>query len=398
VSRSKRKSHLPAIKGIRANISTILLLVTVLFFVFVSRVIYSPLLPSIERDLDLNHTQAASFFLFITMGYTLMNVLSGFIASWLNHKLTIFLSVLLVASATALVAASPSLAMIRLSLVLVGVGAGLYPPSGISTATSLVDTKDEGKVLSIHEVGPNLGFILAPLIVALLLPILTWRSCLFLISLFGLLVGALFLILGRGGYFSGEPPVLSNASQILSLPSFWVVTVLLALGAGASVGLYSIIPTYLVFERGLDQGLVNTIVGISRISSLVALFFAGYLVDRFGAKAVISAILVCAGVATAAFWARFQPVLFAAVFVQPILIVSFFPAILTAASRIAPRNLQNLTVSFMLPIGYGFGGGILPVLFGWLGDNASFALGFLLYGMMLIAAAALPFLLRLKHT
>lgn len=398
MSHPKRRSHQPIIKGIRANISTILLLVAVLFFVFLARVIYSPLLPSIEGDLHLNHTQAASFFLFITLGYTVMNIFSGFIASWLGHRSTIFFSVFVVTSATAFIASASSLPLIRVGLVLVGVGAGLYPPSGIATVTSLVNAKDEGKVLSIHEVAPNLGFILAPLIVALLLPRLPWRTCLLLISLLGLLFGTLFIIFSRGGSFRGEAPVLSNTRQILSLPSFWIATALLALGAGASIGLFSIIPTYLVFERGLDPNLVNTIVGVSRISSLSALFFSGYLVDRFGAKMIISVILLFAGIATAAFWARSQAILLAAVFIQPILIVSFFPAFLTAISRIAPRQLQNLSISFVLPIGYGFGGGILPVLLGWLGDNASFALGFLLYGLVLIGGSFLPFLLKLKNT
>jgi NNP family nitrate/nitrite transporter-like MFS transporter len=396
VSHPKRRSHQPIIKGIRANISTILLLVAVLFFVFLARVIYSPLLPSIERDLHLNHTQAASFFLFITLGYSLMNIFSGFIASELGHRSTISLAALLVSSATMFIALSSSLLLIRVGLVLVGVGAGLYPPSGIATVTSLVNAKDEGKVLSIHEVAPNLGFILAPLIVALLLPRLAWRSCLLIISLLGLLIGTLFMIFSRGGGFRGEAPVLRNASQILSLPSFWIATILLALGAGASIGLFSIIPTYLVFERGLDPNLVNTIVGMSRISSLFALFFAGYLVDRFGAKMIISVILLVAGIVTAALWFRSQAILLAAVFIQPILIVSFFPALLTAISRIAPRHLQNLSISFVLPIGYGFGGGILPVLLGWLGDNASFALGVRLYGLILIGGSFLPFLLKLR--
>lgn len=397
LSQPKRRSHKPLIKGIRANIHTILLLVSVLFFVFIARVIYSPLLPSIEHDLHLNHTQAASFFLFIALGYTCMNIFSGFIASRLGHRSTIFLAVVLVSSTTVFIAVSSSLLLMRVGLMLVGVGAGLYPPSGIATASSLVDSRDEGKILPIHEFGPNLGFIAAPLIVALLLPYLEWRSCLLIISALGLLIGALFIIFSRGGEFRGEAPVLRNITQILVLPSFWITAVLMALGAGASIGLYSIIPTYLVFERGLDPALVNTIVGVSRISGLIALLFAGYLVDRFGARTLISAILLSAGIATAAIWARSKTVVLVAVFIQPLLIVSFFPAVLTAAARIAPRNLQNITLSLILPISYGFGAGVLPVLLGWLGDNATFALGFLIYGMMLIVGSALPFLLKLKH-
>jgi NNP family nitrate/nitrite transporter-like MFS transporter len=397
MSQRKRRIHQPLIKGIRPNISTILLLVSVLFFIFFARVIYSPLLPSIERDLHLSHTQAASFFLFVTLGYISMNIFSGFIASWLGHRTTIFLAIMLVSSATVFIAVSSSLLLIRAGLIVVGLGAGLYPPSGVATASSLVHSKDEGKVLSIHEFGPNLGFVAAPLVVAMLLPRLEWRSCLLIISVLGLLIGTLYIIFSRGGGFKGEAPVLRNLTQIFSLPSFWTTAVLLALGAGASIGLFAITPTYLVFERGLDQELVNTIVGVSRISGLLVLLFAGYLVDRFGAKKLISAILVTAGIATAAMWARSRPILIAAVFLQPLLIASIFPAVLTAAARIAPRNLQNLTISFILPIGYGFGAGVLPVLLGWLGDNASFALGFLIYGVMLVAGSALPFLLKLRH-
>jgi NNP family nitrate/nitrite transporter-like MFS transporter len=391
----KGRVHQPLIKGIRANMSTILLLVSVLFFIFLSRVIYSPLLPSIERDLHLNHTQAASIFLFTTLGYIVMNVFSGFVASWLGHRSAIFLAVLLVSSATVFVALNPSFLLMRVGLIVIGLGAGLYPPSGIATASSLVHSRDEGKVLSIHELGPNIGFIVAPLAVALLLPRLEWRSCLLLISALGALIGTLYIIFSRGGGFKGEAPGLRNLTQILQLHSFWITAVLLALGVGASIGLFAIIPTYLVFERGLDQELVNTLVGVSRISGIIVLLFAGYLVDRFGAKKLISAILVAAGIATAAMWARSRPILVAAVFLQPMLIASIFPALLTAAARIAPRNFQNLTMSFILPIGYGFGAGVLPVLLGWLGDNASFALGFLIYGFLLVASSVLPFLLEL---
>ena len=392
-----KQPHRPRIKGIRPNLSTILLLMSALFFVFVARVIYSPLLPTIERDLGFNHTQAASIFLFITFGYIGMNIFSGFIASWLGHRTTIFIAMLLVSAATLFVAVSPSVLLIRLGLVVVGIGAGLYPPSGVATVSSLVHSNDEGKVLAIHELGPNLGYILAPLIAAVFLPRLSWRDCLIFLSVVGMTFAILFFVFSRGGEFRGQAPVLRNVSRIFSLPSFWITALLFALGSGASIGLYSLIPTYLVFERSLDPTVVNTIVGVSRISSIIALFFTGYLVDRLGARLMIGIVLFTAGIATAAFWAESRVILLVAVFVQPLLIVTFFPAVLTAAARITPRRMQNLTLSLLLPIAYGFGGGILPLLLGWLGDNVSFALGFLLYGAILTAGSALPLLLKLEH-
>jgi len=387
----------PDIKGIRTNLPTILLLVAVLFFLFVARIIFSPLLPSIEENLDLNHAQAASFFLFITIGYSIMNILSGFIASWISHRLTILRSLLIAVMGTVLIAASTSSAGIRVGLIMLGVGAGLYPPSGIPTITSLVEQRDEGKVLALHEIGPNLGLIIAPIIVAALLPSISWRWILIIMSGMGIAVGTLFFLFARGGEFHGEPPVFFNASIILSRRSFWIATCMLALGAGASIGVYSIMPTYLVAERGLDQGLVNTIVGLSRISGLLVIFFVGALVDKVGAQRFIFVVFLCSGVMTALMSVKSQGVLIAAVFAQPILITSFFPAFFTAASRIAPRRVHNLTISFLLPIGYSFAAGVLPVLFGLLGDRASFAFGFLVYGILLVVASVLPFFLDLRE-
>ncbi len=385
------------IKGIRRNLPTITLLVAVLFFLFVARIIYSPLLPSIEKNLDLSHAQAASFFLFITIGFSGMIILSGFIASWISHRMTILLSMLIAVPATVLIAASSSSAGIRVGLILLGIGAGLYPPSGIPTITSLVEQKDEGKVLALHEIGPNLGLVIAPIIVAFLLHAISWRWILVIVSSMGLIIGTLFLIFARGGDFHGEPPVFYNASIILSRRSFWIATCLLAMGAGASIGVYSIMPTYLVAERGLDQSLVNTLVGLSRVSGLLVIFFVGALVDRVGAQKFIFAVIFFSGVVTVLMSVKSQGVLIAAVFVQPVLITSFFPAFFTAASRIAPRRVHNLTISFLLPIGYSFAAGVLPVLLGILGDRASFASGFLAYGIVLIAASVLPFFLDLRE-
>jgi NNP family nitrate/nitrite transporter-like MFS transporter len=369
--------------------------VLVLLFLFAARIVYAPLLLNIEESLALSHTQAASFFLFVTVGYSISMVLSGFVAARLTHRLTIVLAVLVAALALLLIALARSLLVIRAGLVVLGAGAGLYFPSGIPTLTSLVDPRDEGKALAVHELGPNLGFVLTPILVSLLLPLLSWRGILGLFAGFGLVAGLAFLILAPGGRFRGEPPALGNARPVLGNASFWLLAALVALGAGAGVGVFSITPTYLVVEQGMRQELVNTLVGLSRLSGLGVIFVAGYLVDRLGVRWIMAVVLFLGGTATAALGLHARPVLLAALFVQPILASSFFPAAFAAASRIAPPRLHNITLSFLLPIGYGFGAGLVPLLFGALGDRGLFAAGFLVYGAIVALAAALPFALRL---
>jgi NNP family nitrate/nitrite transporter-like MFS transporter len=383
-------------RSVRANLSTILLLVFVFFFLFTSRIIYSPLLLSIEESLGLGHAQAASFFLFITIGYAGMMLFSGFVAAAIGHRSTILLSVLLALLGLVAVSLSPSLWGIRAGLVLLGVGSGLYFPSGIPMITSLVDDKDEGKILAFHEIGPNIGSVIAPIAAIFALRVFSWRIVLLPLACIGAVAGVLFLIFAKGGRFRGKPPHIANARLIVTKSSFWIMTTLFALGAGASVGIFAMTPTYLVTERGMNPEWVNTLVGLSRISGLVIIFIAGYLVDRFGVRRVITSVMLAAGITTAGLSLASRPLLIAAVFLQPIFIACYFPAGFAAISRIAPREMHNLTISFMFPIGYAVGPGLVPFLLGLLGDRLSFAFGFRLYGALMIAGAVLPFFLKLR--
>jgi NNP family nitrate/nitrite transporter-like MFS transporter len=258
-----------------------------------------------------------------------------------------------------------------------------------------VEDRDEGKALAAHEIGPNLGFILAPIGAVIALRFVDWQKVLFAVACIGATVGVLFALFARGGRFRGKPPHLANARLILSRPSFWIMSALFALGAGAAVGVFSMTPTYLVTERGMNPDLVNTLVGLSRVSSLVMIFVAGFLVDRFGAPRVIAVVMLSAGLATAAMSLAYRPLLIAAVFLQPILIACFFPAGFAVISRIAPREMHNLTISFMSPIGYAVGSGLVPIFLGFLGDRLSFAFGFLFYGILVAAAGLLPSLLKI---
>jgi NNP family nitrate/nitrite transporter-like MFS transporter len=391
---TKKTSPTPD-RTFRANLPNILLLVFVFFFLFTSRLIYSPLLLSIEKSLGLGHAQAASFFLYITIGYAGMLIFSGFVAAAIGHRSTILLSALVAILGLLAVSFSSTLWEIRASLIIVGAGSGLYFPSGIPTLTSLVEEKDEGKVFALHEIGPNSSFVIAPIAAVFALRFLNWQGILLVLACIGTAAGLLFLIFARGGRFHGKPPHLANARVILSKSSFWIMVILFAFGAGAAMGVFAMMPTYLVAERGMNAELVNTLVGLSRLSSLVMIFVAGYLVDRFGARRIISIVMLAAGAATAGLSFAYHPLLIAAVFLQPVLIACFFPAGFPLISRIAPPEMHNLTVSFLFPIGYALGPGLVPLLLGLLGDRRSFAVGFLIYGVILTASAILPYFLRL---
>ena len=66
---------------------------TVIFLInFIARIILSPLLPTIERELGISHGQAGSFFFLILAGYVIGLLGSGFLAARSSHKITIVIS------------------------------------------------------------------------------------------------------------------------------------------------------------------------------------------------------------------------------------------------------------------------------------------------------------------
>ena len=72
---------------------TPLLLITSIFFVnFISRIVLAPLMPRVKSDLSLSHAEAGSLFFLISLGYFTTLLASVFISSRLTHRKTIMFS------------------------------------------------------------------------------------------------------------------------------------------------------------------------------------------------------------------------------------------------------------------------------------------------------------------
>ena len=368
------------------RLKPIVILSSVLAVGFFGRVILSPLLPSIEEDLGLSHAESGGLFLLMSIGYSIAMLASGFISAKISHRGTIIASILSNGSGALLVSLSPSMTGIRISLFVLGMGSGLYFPSAMATITNLVDSKNWGKAIAVHELGPNLGFILAPILTEYGLRFTSWRGILFATGIACLLIGGVFALFGAGGRFAGQRPNVGNVGQIFSLPSFWIMVVLMSLAAGAGLGTYSIIPIYLISERGMEGGLVNTLLSLSRISGLFVTFLSGWLADRFGTKLVLAGAAAIAAASTMLLGLEASTWLVPILLLQPAAITAFFPVALSALSGIGPERARNVAVSLTIPFVFLFGGGIVPAVMGLMGEGGSFALGFILLGGFLLAS------------
>jgi MFS transporter, NNP family, nitrate/nitrite transporter len=386
----------PAPSDWRASLGSLLFLAAIFLINFLSRVIFGPLLVVMEQDLRLGHQEAGGLFLIITTGYSLSLLGSGYLAHRLSHRRIIVLSALAMGAVLLFLSRPQPLWGIQAGLFLLGLTAGIYLPSGMATLTSIVKPLHWGKAVAVHELAPNLGFVLAPFLAEAFLRWSSWRGLLMALSGCSLLLGLAYTRYGRGGTFKGEAPTFQAVSVLLRDPSFWIMMVMFGLGIGTSFGVYTMLPLYLISERGLDRTWANTLIALSRVAGLFVAFGAGWFVDRWGVRKSLAVFFGATGVLTVLLGTLAGPWLTAVVFLQPLVAVCFFPAGFTAIGRIGPPKLRNVAVGFTVPLGFMFGGGLIPTGIGWAGEQGSFSAGII--GVGLVTLLCLPLVRLLKLT
>src|SRR6056297_432005 len=378
----------------KSGIPVILLIIMVVITNILSRSILSPLLIRVETSFDISHGPAAQLFLYISIGYSIAMLLSGFVSSKLTHRGSILLCSIVMSIGLAVMAAAPSIEVMRVGVFIMGAGSGLYPPSGIATITALIHKRDWQKALSLHEMGPHFGVGLAPLSANFMLTSSTWRGALGGLSGIVLVVGLLLILRIKAGNFKGEAPTFKALRPLLGEPNFWVLMLFFGLGLASIQGIYLLVPTFLVSEAGFSLQMANRVFGISRFLPIVALLTAGLVMDRIGVRRTVMVTLCGAGLSILLMGILKGPYLVAAVFLQPTIGAFYFPAGLAALATVGPPRSRNVAVSMVLPVSALIGSGLIPSFLGYMGDVVSFTAGFLFVGGLMMLLSFLSLALR----
>jgi NNP family nitrate/nitrite transporter-like MFS transporter len=373
-----------------------ILFLTLLFFLtFISRFIFAPLMPEIVQNLSINQGQAGSVFLVASVGAFIGSISSGWIATRLRHKWTMVLAIFLAGLALFTLNFIATLQAIRGAMLVLGLAAGMLMPSCVATITAIVSRQDWGKALAVQQMAPPLALLMGPLLTVVLAAWLAWTSTVAYLGGFVILVGLLFACFGKVGDFPGDPPNTALLKTIFGQKSFWLMVILFALGMGAQIGIYAMLPLYMVTERSLPSGTANAILGFSQISALVMTFVSGWITDRIGEKRTIFIFLFLAGLVTLLIGSLSGVWLKVMVFLQPALIVCFFPPGFAALSRIVQPNLRSLATAFGPPIALVLGSGGLPAFLGYMGEAYSIGRGIIIVGGIIILGSFLSLPLKL---
>lgn len=366
------------------------MLIIAVFFAMGSRAVFSPVMPLLQQEMGISLTTAGSLFLFISVSYAFAMFFSGFLTAGIGHGKTIVVALALIALGLGLSAVAQSVAVLVAGMILIGAGAGSYPPSGIAMINSNISLARRSTAFAFHEIGPNLSLILCPLLVLLIEPWFGWRGVLALMAVVCIFAALAFRRWGVQGSGFGVAPKFSTMGTILRLPDTYVGILVFIAVIGALHGVYAILPAYLVKENSLSPQYVNSLLTISRISSVLLLLGAGNLIGLFGKRNTMIWILLFTSLFTGLIGLVKGVMVVVVVIAQPALLVVMIPALLSALADIGDGSYQNITYSIIVTAGVTVGGGVVPALLGVFGDFGLGWLGFVaLAALMVLAVLAL---------
>ncbi len=371
------------------NLSPVMFLTFIFFLSFVGRQLAGPLLPAIEEELGLSHTQSGMFILLIGSGFCLSQLGAAFLAAKWGYRHCILLSLWGSAIAALLIGYMQSVWLLYPGFFFLGMAGGLYVPSGISLITVLVHPKDWGKAISIHELAPNLALILVPFLATIAVILGSWRWGFIFCAAALAALGAVYLRAGVDADKRPSPPSLKLVGEVVAKPSFWQLSILLSLAVGVETGVYTMTPLFLVSERGYDLAQANLLLGLSRIPSVILVLLSGWLTDRLSPSTAISIALGVTGVAIVCLGMGPGTLLVPAIFIQAAASACLFPPILSMASGNSSTESRALTFSLSLAVAPIVGGGLLPAGIAIAGDLLSFGAGMVGFGILTIAGVFL---------
>jgi len=269
-----------------------------------------------------------------------------------------------------------------------GLGGGTYLPSAIPLITSIFRRESWGKAIAFHQTGAPFGFLSMPILAALALGFFPWRTFFLLFSAACLV--ALIFIIAFAPNPSFEEKGGNGFSWLLWRRDFWIMVIFWILASAAFVGLYNVIPLFLVKERGMQLETANTILGISRVGGFFISISAGFFIDRYGAKRILLIVLLITGFFTlgVALAHNFALLITMLIF-QATFSPGFFPIGLVTISKLTDLHERSMFTGATIAIGTLIGTGGTPAVLGFVADVLNFQIGILFLGVLVMASCFL---------
>jgi len=369
--------------------------------------LYSFALQSIRAEFGLTNEQAGLVFTYTLVASAFGGIASGLLADRIGRQKTLIFTILLYSVASGGSATAGSLGELLFWRSLVGLGLGAEWSAGAVLVAEYWPSEKRARAISLMQSGWAIGYILAAIVAATVLPSYGWRAMFWI----GVLPALLTVWIRRN---VPEPPVWRNRTEaagsfgeIFQGPLLRVTVIATGLATAvlfAYWGVFTWLPGFLaapVDKGGAGFGIVKT---SGWIIAMQMGAFAGYncfglLADRLGRRMAFAIYVVCAAVMTLAYgsaprWAgeSAPTVLLVAGPLLGFFGTGFFALFGTMLAELYPTRVRGAGQGFVYNFGRGLSA-LAPLTVGVVADRSGLDLALVLNAGYFLLGAGLVFLL-----
>lgn len=321
-------------------------------------------LPIITASLGLSLAQAGALASTRTLLAGVASFPSGFLAD-LARRRNILLGacISMIGFASFGLGASSTFPALMIFMALGGFGGGWFHPQSLAILSAKY-RQQKAFALGIHDSSANLGEVIGPLALGLLLNFFDWRATLQIWAIPGIAIGFVYAAFGSEGNLMTPRPhdyrrlLWEDVVKNKTVFGLVAVSTLRAMGQTA---LAVFLPLYLSLHLKLSAGIAGAYMSILFLFAGMAPAVVGWISDRFGYKLliVVFSLLSFATVVAIPFLGS-GLVLAGALGALGALLWALRPVIVSAAMGAAPQELSgsivaliygaNMGVSFLAPI------------------------------------------------
>ena len=357
-------------------------------------------LPSISKDLHVSSVMAGALSTYTLIGMGVGGILAGWLADRIGRVRVVWWSVLVFSAFTGVIGFCREYWQIAAMRFVSGFGIGALYSIGTLLAAEYVPTRIRTTVLGALQAGWSVGYVIAALLSAYLLPRYGWRPLFVCAIVPG--IGALVLL-----WSVPDPPswtardrVPRGAARVSAFATLWANpatrrTFLLwtATSIALQFGYYganSWLPSYLVKDLGVNLQSMGWYVALTYTMMVVGKVLTGYLADIVGRRAmwVVSGLLTAAYLPVLIFYATpgnvpYLLLVFGFLYGAPYAVNS------TYLSESFPGSVRGTAVATSYNIGR-VGSTLSPLLIGMAATTYSIGFGIALLGISYAVCALVP--------
>jgi MFS family permease len=323
------------------------------------------ILPIITVSLGLNLAQAGALASARTLMAGAASFPSGFFADLATRRNVLLgLCIGMIGLACLGLSAAWSFPVLIVFMALAGAGGGGFHPQSLAILSAAYRDK-RAFALGVHDSSANLGEVIGPLALGVLITFVDWRTALQIWAIPGLALGLLYGLAGAEEAVAAAPhrrdyrrALWEDVLKNKTVCGLLAVSTLRAMGQTA---LSAFLPLYLSLHLNLSAGAAGAYMSLLYFFAGVAPVLAGWIADRFGHKKLIAVFSTASGVVIVAIpYVGSGPLLALTLAALGGLLWALRPVITTAAMEAAPQNLAgsivavlygaNMSVSFLSPL------------------------------------------------